>query len=61
MKKFEFNNNKQVRTRKIIQELEKILDDLVLEILKRELHTGKRLERRRGKIISLNERRMKNG
>ena len=44
MKKFEFNNNKQVRIRKIIQELEKILDDLALEILKkRELNIGKKV------------------
>jgi hypothetical protein len=48
MKKFEFNNNKQVRIRKIIQELEKILDDLVLEILKkRELNIGKKVGRGR--------------
>jgi hypothetical protein len=37
-------NNKQVRIRKIIQELERILDDLVLEILKkRELNIGKKV------------------
>ena len=37
-------NNKQIVIQKIIQEIEKILDDLVLEILKkRELNIGKKV------------------
>jgi len=50
MKSVEYNS-KQIRIRKIAQELEQILDDLVFEIQKKEnLNIGKRLEgKMRGK------------
>ena len=46
MKNVEYNN-KQVRIRKIIQELERILDDLVLEILKKRTELGRKIGKKR--------------
>jgi len=41
-------NNKQIVIQKIIQELEKILDDLVFEILKKgNLNIGKKIGKRK--------------
>jgi len=45
-------NNKQIVIQKIIQELEKILDDLVFEILKkRNLNIGKKIGKRKKENI----------
>jgi hypothetical protein len=47
MKNVECNNNEQVRIRKSIQELEKILDDLVFEILKKRTELGRKIGKKR--------------